>query len=258
MELKYTFKSVDYCVDTILEFIKEGQTAFWSEPFYRFYPDIQRTRIESSELAERREYLIQYFRAFEQVNKNLLEEKLKKYNAHWNLHKNQIVASLENAFSLDLKDTFNDMRGYISFCPICPRYLDSCTFDIFYLNSEKGALGISIHEIIHFVWFYVWNKQFQDNTSEYDTPHLKWVLSEMVVDLIMRDKRLSSINPYFSDGCVYPYFYTMMLENKPILDTLNEMYISMNIHEFMEESYKFCLHWEKDIREHIKHSENMG
>jgi hypothetical protein len=37
------------------------------------------------------------------------------------------------------------------------------SFDIFYLNSEEGAIGEAIHEMIHFVWFYVWNKTFGDS-----------------------------------------------------------------------------------------------
>ena len=44
----------------------------------------------------------------------------------------------------------------MSFNPISPRYLDEQAFDVFWLNSERGALGMALHEIIHFVWFRVW------------------------------------------------------------------------------------------------------
>ena len=40
----------------------------------------------------------------------------------------------------------------------------------------------------------------------------------MAVEPVMRDERLSSINPYFpreEGGCVYPYFYDMVLDGKP-------------------------------------------
>ncbi|MCB2286611.1 hypothetical protein LGK99_05770 [Clostridium algidicarnis] len=113
------------------------------------------------------------------------------------------------------------MLAYILLNPISPRYLDNDSFDIFYLNSEKGALGLSLHEIIHFVWFYVWNNHFNDNYKEYETPNLKWILSEMVVEPIMRDERVKSINPYFEGGgCMYPYFNILKIEDKPILDIL--------------------------------------
>ena len=59
--------------------------------------------------------------------------------------------------------------------PICPRFLKERFFDVFYKNSEYGALGMSIHEMIHYVWFYVWNRLFNDSYDEYETPSLKWI-----------------------------------------------------------------------------------
>ena len=143
--------------------------------------------------------------------------------------------------------------------PISPRYLKERTFTIFYLNSEKGMMGLSIHEIIHFVWFLVWTRLFEDSYEEYETPSLKWILSEMVVESIMKDERLSSINPYFpreNGGCIYPYFYDLAVEEKPILDTLDELYRNRNIQDFMKESYAYCLAHETEIREHIRRSED--
>ena len=78
----------------------------------------------------------------------------------------------------------------------------------------------------------------------------------MVVEPIMRDERLASINPYFqNEGCVYPYFYTLKIEKKPILDILYEMYKSMSINEFMEKGYELCSKHEDEIRRHIKENE---
>ena len=78
----------------------------------------------------------------------------------------------------------------------------------------------------------------------------------MVVEPIMRDERLRAINPYFDGGgCVYPYFYTLKIENRPILDILYEMYQSMSMVEFMKKSYELCLEYEALIREHIDTNE---
>lgn len=38
--------------------------------------------------------------------------------------------------------------------PISPRFLSDGSFEVFYLNSGKGAIGTAIHEIIHFFWCY--------------------------------------------------------------------------------------------------------
>lgn len=256
MKLVYKYPNVKYSIDSILEFQGDEQNYFWSEPLFYFYPQIDKESFKSFDLDERRKYLKEFFERLYKDNELIINEKITKYNDRWNIYKFQIIKALEEAFELNLEDKFNDMVGNISFNPISPRYLEDNSFDVFYLNSERGALGLSLHEIIHFVWFYVWNNHFHDNYEEYETPSLKWILSEMVVDTIMRDERLSSINPYFNDGgCVYPYFYTLTIESKPILDILYEMYKSLNITEFMEKSYGLCLKYEGLIRAHIKENE---
>lgn len=117
---------------------------------------------------------------------------------------------------------------------------------------------MSIHEIIHYVWFYVWNNHFGDSYSEYDSPSLKWILSEMVVESVMDDERLSSLNPYYpreDGGCVYSYFLDMNICGKPILDTLREMYRASHITDYMETSYRYCVENEAAIRLHIEEAE---
>lgn len=255
MDLKFAYGEVMYSVDSIMMFANEEQTAYWSEPIFQLYPDINKQAFMAMDTQARKTYLLDFFTRFDSENKALILEKQKKYNERWQLYRTQIIQALEDAFKVDLTSLFNDMQGYITYNPICPRYLDTHTFDVFYLNSERGALGMSLHEIIHFVWFHVWHNTFQDSNADYETPHLKWILSEMVVDPIMRDERLSSINPYFSDGCAYSYFYTLSIDGKPILDTLYEMYTAMPIQDFMKSSYQFCLQHEPAIRAHIAASE---
>lgn len=142
--------------------------------------------------------------------------------------------------------------------PIEPRFLKERCYDTFYLNSERGAIGGGIHEIIHFVWFYVWNRLFHDSYAEYERPSLKWILSEMVVESIMKDERLSSINPYFpreQGGCIYPYFFDMKVDGALILDTLDAMYQTLTMEEFMRRSYAYCQKYEAEIQRHIEKAE---
>ena len=72
-------------------------------------------------------------------------------------------------------------------------------------------------------------------------------------------ERLSSINPYFpreEGGCVYPYFYDMVLDGKPVLDTLDGMFRRReSIEGFMKESYRYCQEHEAEIRRHIEAAE---
>lgn len=252
MKLQFQYGGVEYSAESILHFTSSEVSDFWREPFFRFYPDINREQFNAMNDSQRLIFLQDYFTAFQKENRTMLDEKIASYNAHWSKYENQIIAGLEDAFDLDLGPLFNDLLCRTTFNPISPRYLEKNSFDNFYLESERGALGTAMHEIIHFVWFHVWQKNFHDDMNEYETPHLKWVLSEMVVEPIMRDERLGTINPYYThNACVYPYFYTMQISGKPILDTLYGMLKSMPIHQFMEESYQYCIVHENEIRNHI-------
>lgn len=257
MKLCYKLADTEKNVSTILEFTKSGVSDFWSMPFFHFYPDIDKTKYKLMSDEKKIVFLQKYFGELKSKNELLLVDKINAYNTYWQRHENEIISKLQNIFQIDLSKLFNDLVCYTSFCPICPRYLAEHSFNNFYLESEKGALGTSMHEIIHFVWFYVWNDFFGDSYAEYEAPNLKWILSEMVVEPIMRYDDLGAINPYFtSKSCVYPYFYTLKIDDEPILDKLYKMLTSMPIKMFMEQSYELCIKHEQSIRKHIQSNEN--
>jgi len=261
MDIKFIKPDVDYMVQSIMAFQTEKETEFWTEPLYHFYPMLKKKHAQSLPFEERKKYIETVMREIYADLEETLSQKQAAYTKHWEKHKAQIVWALSEAFDIDCETLFNDLRCYISMNPISPRFLQERYFEVFYLNSERGALGTAIHEIIHFVWFYVWNQVFGDYYEEYERPSMKWILSEMVVEPIMRDERLSSINPYFpreNGGCVYPYFYDMIVDGTPILETLHKMYRSQNMKEFMKSSYWYCLEHEAEIRKHIEESERKS
>lgn len=258
MELRVTEPGFDYMIEKSMLWQTEETAAFWSEPLYHFFPQLDKEYALSLPLPERKAYIEKTLRAVYGEQKSVLKEKAGLYSRYWEKCKPQIVAALSGAFGVDCGELFNDMECRISLNPIVPRYLDQHAFDMFYLCSEKGFIGIAIHEIIHFVWFHVWHERFGDSYEEYETPSLKWILSEMVVESIMSDPRLSSINPYFErdqGGCVYGYFFDMKVDGNYVLDVLDEMYRTQTITDFMKNSYAYCLLHEQEIRDHIRQAE---
>lgn len=261
MEVTFANPGVDYMIQGIMAFQTEDETAFWSEPLYHFYPQLDKAYADSLSFSERVGYIERTMRSVYAEQENEINKKVLLYSKYWDSCKAQITAALSDAFGVDCSNLFNNLKCNVSINPIMPRYLREHCFDMFYLSSEKGAIGLCIHEIVHFVWFYVWNRLFGDSYDEYERPSLKWILSEMVVESITKDPRLSSINPYFPrehGGCIYPYFFDMVVEDKPILDTLDAMYRNQSIGDFMRNSYVYCQEHEAEIREHIRKSEVHG
>lgn len=259
MDIQFLNPGVEYMIPIIMEFQRDGETAYWSDALYFHFPQIDREHAQSLPFEARCEYVGDVLRSVYAELEPTLEEKVRAYSERWAKYRGQITDAFSEAFGIDCAQLFNDLRCRISLNPVSPRFLQERCFDVFYLNSERGAVGIALHEMIHFVWFHVWNTRFGDSYEEYERPSLKWILSEMVVESIMRDERLSAINPYFpreNGGCVYSYFLDMMVEGRPVLETIDEMYRACDMPEFMERSYAYCLEHEKEIRAHIERAES--
>lgn len=259
MNVHFQNPGFSYSVDSILLFQTEAASPFWSGPLLHFYPQIEGAALQKLDAEGRRRYLSDVLYGVYQELEPELNRKALAYQDRFASCRRQIDDALSDAFALDAASVFNDLTANITLNPICPRFLRERRFDVFYMNSPRGAVGMSIHEMIHYLWFSVWNRHFKDSYDEYETPSMKWLLSEMVVESIMRDERLSSINPYFprenGGGCIYPYFFDMTADGVPVLDTIDRLYRENGITDFMEAAYRYCLRHEPEIRAHIAAAE---
>ena len=258
MNLRFQNPGLAYSLDSILLFQTDDTAPFWSEPILYFYPQIDGAELQKWDLRGRKQYLCDVLSGVYRELEPELNRKVNLYSEHFAKYRRQIEDALSEAFETDVGAIFNDLTANITLNPVGPRFLKERRFDVFYKNSERGAVGVSIHEIIHYIWFHVWNGHFGDSYDEYEAPSMKWILSEMVIESIMRDARLSSINPYFpreNGGCVYPYFQDMAIDGAPILDTIEALYQKNGMTDFMEAAYRYCLENEAAIRAHIAESE---
>ena len=254
MLVTYKNPGFQYSVDSILLFQKDETASYWSDSLHSFFPQVNKEAIHNLNQTGKKEYLTKELKMVWDGLADELDRKVILYNSQFRKYHEQIEDALSDAFETDTRILFNDLTANICLNPISPRYLEEKYFDVFYMNSERGALGMTLHEIIHYIWFYVWNGHFSDSYSEYETPSLKWILSEMTVESIMSDERLASINPYYP-GCVYSYFQDMIIDGKPVLDTLYEMYKGNQITDYMEKAYRYCQENEAAIRQHISNAE---
>ena len=167
MNITYKNPGYTHSLDSISLFLTGEETSFWSAPIFHFYPQLDKQTLMSLNGSDKQKYLND---VFGDIYENLREEINRKvicYNVHFQNHKRQIEEALSEAFDLDASSIFNDLTSNVTLNPICPRFLKECYFDVFYMNSEKGALGLSLHEVIHYFWFYVWNSHFGDSQKTF-------------------------------------------------------------------------------------------
>lgn len=192
MHIEFVNHGFEYMLNSIMEFQKDDVSSFWNDSLFYFFKELDKEYAYSLLPEKRREYFEEKLFEIYIANESLLEEKVQAYRVHWNEHKEEIIQAFSDAFEVDCSAVFNDLVCNISLNPVSPRYLKEHAFDVFYLNSERGALGNALHEMVHFVWFTVWHDLFNDSYEEYENPSLKWILSELIVEAIMSDERLSS------------------------------------------------------------------
>ena len=86
---------------------------------------------------------------------NKLSEKADIFNQYWFERKNEVTEVFSCVFQIDCANILNDMSAKISLNPICPRDIHHHFFTIFYRYGKEQFLMTAIHEMIHFVWFYI-------------------------------------------------------------------------------------------------------
>ena len=150
MHITYRNPGYEHSIESIMLFQTDEQTPFWSDPILHFYPQIDKNELIKRDIVGKKKYLDEVFSEIYKGTKAELDSKAICYNEHFVNHKSQIEDALSDAFGLYARLFYNDLTGNLTLNPICPRFLKERCFDLFYKNSERGALGLSLHEAIHY------------------------------------------------------------------------------------------------------------
>ncbi|WP_352420668.1 hypothetical protein [Proteiniborus sp.] len=249
MKLIYRDPGYKYSANSISEFIKQDE--FWSEPIFHFFPELLKFKGLHNKSTDNKDIVKEISGTVVELYKSRekeIQSKVISYQENWDCHEKLINERFSSIFKFDTNKVFNSLICNITLNPISPRYLRECVFDVFYLNSDEGSLGSALHEIAHYLWFYLWNQKYEGSYEQYESPSLVWVLSEAVVEQILRDEEFDRINPYHKNGNAYPYFYNMIINGRPLYDYLDKIYINNSIEKFMDMSYQFMAENEEEIR----------
>lgn len=254
MKLIYRVPTLDEVFETTLWTQEDDQTPYWRDWLYRVYPSLDKEKILSLPWIEREKCLKQELAQIYRQVLPQLEKQSKSWNQLFESHQEELTNGYSEAFDVDAKTLLNDMFACPNLNPISPRYLDKHSFFLFYRMDDDVMMRTSLHEIMHFFWFYKWKKHFNDSPVEYDVPHLKWVYSEMVTDTFAR---FSELKKFYGDyPAAYDYFYTLKIDGKNILDLLGEIYKLYGIKGLFNDGFDFVKKHEKQIRQHIQKSES--
>lgn len=256
MHLTWQSKNFKDDIDFILFHQQDNTPEFWRKQLFIAYPDLNYEHTKSLSESKRFEYITQHMKILAKEKQNIIENSIQMFRENWDIKiANKLNQAYSSAFDNECVDILNDMTANVGLNPICPRNIFDHTFDIYHLFETNWAMSTALHEITHFVWFYFWQKHFHDNPVEYDCPQLKWLLSEIVVETIIRNSAINNLceQPKY---IAYSYFYDMTINGKQIFDTMKLLYLERkDIYDFMEKSFDWIKNNEPELRKKIAKAE---
>ena len=256
MKLNWQQKDFDSDLDFILFHQKDGTPIWWQKQLFQAYPDLDYEYALSLPESNRFEYISEQMKIQAEKRKSVVDNSIKIFSDKWSEISDKLNDVYSNAFDNDCNNILNDMVANVGLNPICPRDIQNHSFDIYHYFDSQYAITTALHEITHFVWFYFWQKHFQDNSTEYDFPNIKWLLSEIVVETIIRNSEINNLikQPQY---IAYSYFYDMTINGELLFDIMKKMYINRtDIYDFMEKSFNWIKNNESELREKIAVAES--
>lgn len=257
MQLTWKQKDFEEDLDFILFLQQDDKPVWWSKALFEAFPSLNYEYARKLPECERFDYIRTEMKKLSVLHSDDIQNAIKTFQAHWTPVSEKLNQAFSSTFGYDCTKILNDMEGFVGLDPVCPRNVQEYTFDVFYKFEPEYAIFAALHEITHFVWFYIWHEYFKDNPDEYDTPHLKWILSEIVVETIIRNSEIGNLVKQ-PKHIAYSYFYDMEINGNLIFDTMKNLYLERkDIYDFMEKSYNFVQQNEPELRQKISEAEKQ-
>ncbi len=211
----------------------------WSQVIYRFYPKLAVVLRTTKDNKERKKAEYYFFTQVLKENKSALIKKKENFQKEWKVINDKIMLTLAELveYKWPKKDKF--ILARLSLNPICPRYLQQRTFDVFYRWETRRMKAMAIHEIFHFIYFEKWKSVFPETLpKEFESPHLIWHFSEMVIGVVLNDQRLQNIFEYPFHS--YREYRQMTINGAPLLSYLKNFYDRRkSFADFLIQSWQF-------------------
>jgi len=252
---KVTFSviSFDEMIPNLIYFVTRdrGTQWDWSHYIFKYYPSLE-TELESNNGPASEEDIVNsYFaRVYNDRSVELVAKK-EEIQEKWDEINDELMLTLASVVEIEWPVFLKDFSARISLNPICPRFLNKNTFDIFYQSPINGKIHTTTHELLHFIYFWKWKNVFPNvNSREFNSPYMVWHLSEMVTGVILNDPRIQKIIQYPSH--TYGIYERTKVKGKPLTSYLSEFYNARkDFRDFLLTSYQFLLNNEEEIEKAV-------
>ena len=243
-KVKFKIEKLEEYLPILKEFILGLDS--WRDKIFSIYPSLKK-RLENSKNPEKE---IESFFMKQEKKFDLVFEKVKKdFQSSWNKNNNELMDALAQINEISWPEKMQEFKARITLNPICPRYLDSNTFDLYFGLADRTMKTIVLHELSHFIFFEKIKEIYPDiNEKEFEAPNLIWKLSEIIPWVVLNDERIRKILDLQDSAIVYEDIQKLEINGKRILKIFEEFYDSKkDFSDFLVKSLDFVKEHEKQI-----------
>lgn len=168
-----------FCLDT--------EDSYWIKMIYNAHPKVKTIIRNNKDEKKLYKELYAYSKSFIAERKAGIEKCVREYQKEWDKVNDTYLKMLSKDFETGYPKGRRTMTAYISIFPVCPRFLDTWSFNVQYAQPELMKPVVA-HEILHFMYFKKWMEVFpKTKRREMEAPHLVWKLSEILAPIILRN-----------------------------------------------------------------------
>ncbi|MDD4984046.1 MAG: hypothetical protein PHH82_04400 [Candidatus ainarchaeum sp.] len=174
------------------------------------------------------------------------------YQKEWNKIQKEFMTNLSDVIGTPWFKNPEKIEAYLSLCKVFPRNIEKMNFYIPYDWPTQRVFGIAAHEITHLLYFKKFGELFPDvSKQKYGGPHIEWILSEILVSVILNDKKFNKIlpGPHYSYDC----FYKNRIGKRTIQHYFEDKYAEdiykkgKTFDDYLKWAYKFAKKHEKEL-----------
>lgn len=243
-KVKFDLGKVEDYLPLLIFFILKDER--WQEKIFSIYPAL-RDRVENSENPSQE--IEKFFKKQDKKFFGVMQTVVKQFQDSWNVINDQIMTALAEINEVKLED-FDNFYSRVTLNPICPRFLKTNSFDIYFGLADRTMKTLVLHELSHFFFFKKFKEIYPEvNEDEFESPHLIWRLSEIVPGVIfLNNLKINELFEPQEEALVYESIQKLEVNDKRILDILGEFYRSrISFEDFIRKAYSFLKEHEKEI-----------
>lgn len=245
-KVKFTDIPLNLETDWIHGFLFQNEWG-WGKYILKKHPKIKEIfslKTENDQVG----FLKTYIADFRGDNKELIENNRLNYQNDWKTVERDFFITLSDILQISWPENRKSIKAMISINPICPRFLDSWRFSVFYDYKKKThLLEVIMHECCHFLYFEKWKSIFpQLDPKTNESPYIEWHLSELLAPIILNDMRIQKLlkqkavfyekhQAIIINGKTAPEYFTDLynkaLERNDFSKFLKEAYETIKKHE---------------------------